>query len=180
MKTIYLIRHCKADGQEREARLTELGESQAIGLAQFLKGKQIDRIVSSPFDRAVATILPFAKEAGMEVETDERLSERVLCTGENPDWLDMLQRSFNDPELLFEGGESGAAATKRGIEAINEILAKTEKSAAVVTHGNLMALILKYYDENYGFKEWKALSNPDIYELKFEEEKPKIHRIWEK
>ena len=114
MKIIYLIRHCKADGQEREARLTELGESQSIGLAHFLKGKHIDRVVPSPFDRAVATILPFAKEAGMEIETDERLSERVLCAGENPDWLDMLQRSFSDLELAFEGGESGRGSYKTG------------------------------------------------------------------
>lgn len=179
MKTIYLIRHCKADGQEREAKLTPLGESQAIVLAQFLQGKQIDRVVSSPFDRAIATILPFAKEAGVEIEIDERLSERVLCAGENPDWLDMLERSFIDPALAFDGGESGAAATERGMEAIKEILLKTEKGAAVVTHGNLMALILKYYEEKYGFEEWKALSNPDVYELKFVAEKPEIYRIWE-
>ncbi|RHW41516.1 histidine phosphatase family protein [Neobacillus notoginsengisoli] len=178
VKTVYLIRHCKAEGQEPNAKLTSLGESQANELAQFLKGKQIDTIGSSPFNRAVSTIRPFAKEAEIEMETDERLAERVLCSGENPNWPNMLERSFNDPELAFEGGESGAAATKRGLKAINAILAKTKKYAAVVTHGNLMALILKYYDESFGFEEWKALSNPDVYEIRFEGEKPEIHRVW--
>lgn len=32
-----------------------------------------------------------------------------------------------------------------------------------MTHGNLMALILKYFDDHYGFEEWKNLTNPDLY-----------------
>ncbi|WP_409276206.1 histidine phosphatase family protein [Neobacillus sp. SCS-31] len=180
MKTIYLIRHCQAEGQEREAKLTESGESQARELEAFLKNKQIDHIVSSPFERAVSTIRPFSEEAGIDVQTDERLSERVLSSAPHADWLDMLEKSFSDPSLAFEGGESGAEAGQRGIEAINEVLEKNcEKNAAVVTHGNLMALILKHYDESYGFDQWKALSNPDVFELTFKGTTPEIKRVWE-
>ncbi|WP_053365067.1 histidine phosphatase family protein [Bacillus sp. FJAT-27245] len=179
MKKIYLIRHCQAEGQEREARLTETGENQARELAAFLKNNQIGHIVSSPFERAVATIRPFAKEAGMDIETDERLSERVLSGEPHQDWLNMLKKSFNNPALAFEGGESGADAGKRGIAAINDVLRKNCENAAIVTHGNLMALILNHYDESYGFEQWKALSNPDVYEIGYKSATPEIKRVWE-
>ncbi|WP_316570080.1 histidine phosphatase family protein [Neobacillus sp. YIM B06451] len=179
MKIIYLIRHCQAEGQEREAKLTKAGESQARELATFLKNNQIDHIVSSPFERAVSSIRPFAEEAGIDVETDERLSERVLSSAPHPDWLDMLEKSFSNPDLAFEGGESAAEAGQRGIDAINEVIKRTGKNAAVVTHGNLMALILKHYDETYGFQQWKALSNPDVFKLTFKGATTEIKRIWE-
>lgn len=33
----------------------------------------------------------------------------------------------------------------------------------VVTHGNLMTLLLRYFDERFGFEAWAALTNPDVY-----------------
>jgi len=38
MKRIYLVRHCKAAGQEPEAPLTEEGVTQAERLADFFAG----------------------------------------------------------------------------------------------------------------------------------------------
>lgn len=179
LKTIYLIRHCQAEGQEREARLTQVGESQAMELAAFLKNRKIDYIVSSPFERALSTIRPFAEEAGIEVKEDERLAERVLSLAPHPDWLEMLEKSFSDPELAYEGGESGAEAGQRGIDAITDVLEKCDGIAAVVTHGNLLSLILKHYNESYGFDQWKALSNPDVFELAYRGAIPEIKRVWE-
>ena len=48
-KIIYLIRHCKAGGQESSATLTSKGVEQACKLADFLYAKQIDYIISSSF-----------------------------------------------------------------------------------------------------------------------------------
>lgn len=41
---VYLIRHCKAEGQSAEAKLTEEGNAQAAKLADFLESKGIDAI----------------------------------------------------------------------------------------------------------------------------------------
>lgn len=43
---VYLIRHCKAEGQSAEAKLTDEGNAQAEKLADFLEGKGIDAIGS--------------------------------------------------------------------------------------------------------------------------------------
>ncbi|WP_279386466.1 histidine phosphatase family protein [Paenibacillus xerothermodurans] len=95
MRNVYVVRHCKADGQEPDARLTELGIQQAEVLAKFFLGKHIEFIISSPFERAYRTISPLADQIGVEVVLDDRLAERLLSSKNYPDWQDMLRKTFD-------------------------------------------------------------------------------------
>ncbi|MGG2083584.1 phosphoglycerate mutase family protein [Lysinibacillus pakistanensis] len=54
--TIYVIRHCEAQGQSSDAHLTEKGCHQAEVLADFFADKEIKRIIASPFLRAIQTL----------------------------------------------------------------------------------------------------------------------------
>jgi 2,3-bisphosphoglycerate-dependent phosphoglycerate mutase len=78
MKQIFLIRHCKADGQEPDARLTIEGQSQAHALAEYLEQRTIDYLISSPYDRAIDSIRPLARSRNLPIHQDDRLRERVL------------------------------------------------------------------------------------------------------
>lgn len=178
MKRIYLIRHCQAHGQEPDAPLTATGQDQAVQLASFLEPLAIERIVSSPFLRACQTIEPFAQRNALSVETDSRLTERVLSSVPLDDWLTPLSQSFDDLDLCLEGGESNRTAMQRGAAAIRDILAHHAEATAVVTHGGLMTLLLKHFDDRYGFAEWKALTNPDVYVLRFSSDGTQIERMW--
>ncbi|MFZ7946105.1 histidine phosphatase family protein [Neobacillus sp. 19] len=80
LKRIYVIRHCEAAGQPPEAQLTDRGLKQAIGLCEFFSNIKIDRIISSPYKRAIESIQPLAKRLNIEVEIDSKLTERVLST----------------------------------------------------------------------------------------------------
>lgn len=178
MKTIYLIRHCAAVGQEAEAKLTEIGCEQSEKLAIFLIEKKIDRIISSPYERAVQTIAPLAERLGMNIEKDDRLVERVLCATPNPNWLSILENSFHQLDESFEGGETSRDAMSRGVSVIEQVLHSGDQHAVIVTHGNLLSLILKHYDSKIGFTEWKSLSNPDVFKLTLTEHTHLIERIW--
>ncbi|UUZ89998.1 hypothetical protein LJK87_28740 [Paenibacillus sp. P25] len=47
------------------------------------------------------------------------------------------------------------------------------------THGNLMVLIMNYFDPKYDFDFWKRLGVPDIYRLTFEgTELKEAVRLW--
>jgi len=181
MKRIYLVRHCKAAGQEPEAPLTEEGVTQAERLADFFAGMKVDRIVTSPFERAIATIRPYAARSGIAIETDGRLSERVLSTEPLPDWMEHLKISFTDMDARLPGGESSREAMERGAGVIEECWRRPESNTIVVTHGNLMALILKACDERFGYEAWKSLTNPDVYELRKADgtREISIRRLWE-
>lgn len=179
MKRIYLIRHCKASGQESSAPLTSEGQIQAHELTKFFGDRPIDYIVSSPYDRAVSTIRPLAQFLDLTIRIDDRLRERVLSAVQLTNWMDELRNTFDDLDLRLPGGESSREAMSRGVSVIEELVELPNKNIAVVTHGNLMSLMLKHFDQSFGFNEWRQLSNPDIYELAFlDDEKRSINRLW--
>lgn len=179
MKNIYVVRHAKAEGQAPEAPLTETGIEQANRLAEFLAIHRIDYIVSSPYERAYRTIAPLADQLGIDIVMDERLVERVLSGNDHPEWRDMLRRTYDDLELCFEGGESGNSAMSRAVSVVAEVLQRGCNNAVIVSHGNLISLLLKHFDNRIGFEEWEAMSNPDVYRLSFADDAaPTIERIW--
>jgi 2,3-bisphosphoglycerate-dependent phosphoglycerate mutase len=177
MKTLYVVRHCKAEGQEADAPLTPEGVAQASNLADFLATANIDRIISSPYSRARQSIAPLAERRALAVEIDVRLVERVLCSGSRPDWQEVLRASFSDLDLSLEGGESSRAAMQRVISVIADVQRHPAQSTLLVTHGNLMALLLKHFDDSIGFDEWRALSNPDVYRVALAQPVA-IQRLW--
>jgi 2,3-bisphosphoglycerate-dependent phosphoglycerate mutase len=178
MKNVYIVRHCMAEGQSADAPLTDLGSKQANKLAEFLLPKNIDYIISSPYERAYRTITPLAERLGVEITIDDRLTERVLSGKSHPDWRDMLRKTYYDLELCYEGGESSSAAMNRAVTVLSVVLNSGFNNAVIVSHGNLISLLLKYFDDRLGFKEWEAISNPDVYHLSFIHDTPNIERTW--
>lgn len=171
-KVLYLVRHCQATGQAPEAELTSRGEEQAQELSRFFEEKNVAHIISSPFTRAIQSIEATANRHGLRIEIDSRLSERVLSNENLPDWMERLEESFGDLDMKLMGGESGNEAMARGMEVIRN----APDRSILVTHGNLLGLLLKKMDNSYGYKEWQELSNPDVYEIDTDE--GQIKRIW--
>ncbi|GHO49991.1 histidine phosphatase family protein [Ktedonospora formicarum] len=167
---LYLIRHCQASGQAPEAPLTARGYQQAEALSDLLSSFPIEYILSSPYRRARETALPLAHARQLELATDERLVERTLSATPREDWLDCLRQTFDDPDLCFEGGESSRAATTRAIAALRDLQQRQHMTSALVTHGNLAALLLKHFDPSINFASWQAMRTPDIYRLTFSED----------
>ncbi|MBO0962911.1 histidine phosphatase family protein [Neobacillus sp. MM2021_6] len=178
MKKIYVIRHCEAAGQPPEAQLTDKGLIQALDLCEFFSNIKIDRIISSQYKRAVESIQPLAKKLNLEVEIDSKLMERILSTNIYSDWFEKLRTTFDDMELKFKGGESSLDAMKRIVEVVENAFDSNNENTIIVTHGNLMSLLLKRFNKDIGFKDWKNLSNPDVYLLDNENNKVTIKRLW--
>ncbi|EJR45708.1 histidine phosphatase family protein [Bacillus mycoides] len=180
MKKIIVIRHCSATGQKRDAELTFAGKDQANTLAAFLLENQlqIDHIISSPFVRAIDSIRPYAIQANLSIEEDERLAERILSSVPMDDWMQKLESTFTNIDIAFSGGESTKQATDRAISLIQDVLKLNHTTTLLVTHGNLLTLILKHFDRTIGFSEWRTLTNPDVYEITIDE-KSFIKRLWE-
>lgn len=178
LKKIYLIRHCEADGQPSEAKLTERGLKQALELSGFLADRKIDRIIASPYKRAIQSLQPLAQRLNIEIKTDQRLIERVLSTTNLSDWFEKLKTTFDELELKFEGGESSQEAMKRIVEVVEAVFNNEAKNTIIVTHGNILSLLLKYFNNDFGFEDWRNLSNPDVFLLKNEDNKVTMERIW--
>lgn len=165
LKKVYVVRHCAAEGQSSESPLTATGCRQANELATFFDNVKVERIISSPYKRAIQTIQPLAERLNIEIEMKSQLEERVLSTEPLPDWFEKLRKTFDNPDLKFEGGESSEEAANRIMEVVEDVFKSEFENTIIVTHGNLMALLLNHYNKEFGFDQWANLSNPDIYLL---------------
>jgi 2,3-bisphosphoglycerate-dependent phosphoglycerate mutase len=92
-------------------------------------------------------------------------------------WLECLENSFADFNLNYSGGESNNEAMRRASKVIEQFQYSNTQAAIIVTHGNLMTLILRYFDDGFRFNDWKKLTNPDIYKVTLNNE-PSVDRVW--
>ncbi|WP_318616218.1 histidine phosphatase family protein [Sporosarcina sp. YIM B06819] len=175
-KIIYIVRHCSAEGQPPHADLTAEGVLQAGELAKFFDGIEIDCMITSPFKRALRTAWPIAERKKLHVQVDSRLTERVLSSRDLEDWLVKLEDTFSDLHLKYEGGESSGEAMSRACNVVDEL--GDGSRTVLVTHGNLMTLLLKHYDKRFDFERWQALSNPDVYRVQITDDEADVKRIW--
>ena len=179
MKRIYVIRHCEAQGQSLHASLTEKGLKQAEHLAQFFQAMPIDRIISSPYLRAIQSIEPLSKNINQKIEIDKRLEERILSTDNLPDWLEKLKGTFSDSNLKYTGGESSREAMARITNVVKEVIEGEAEHSVIVSHGNLIALLMKSYQHDVDFQFWQKLSNPDVYQISYVDNETVIEHIWD-
>ncbi|WP_079526335.1 histidine phosphatase family protein [Solibacillus isronensis] len=175
---LYVIRHCEAEGQAPDACLTMAGKEESEQLANFLEQYPIELVISSPFTRALHTIEPFVRRNNIPFKIDHRLSERLLSSEDLPDWLENLKETYVNKDLKFTGGESSNEAAKRINEVVEELKQSAHMSVVIVTHGNIMSLLLNHFQPHFGFDEWKQLSNPDVFEIEFSNEQTVVNRIW--
>lgn len=164
-----LIRHAESLGQAPDADLSPKGQEQARALTPQLKNIGITELFSSPYRRAIATVAPFAESAGLQVRTIDDLRERKLGEGLLPDFLVHMERSFADERYCMPGCESLVATAERGIRGLAEVdLSAQSCDPAIASHGNLIASVIRTLDPHFGFDAWKAMKNPDLFHVEFE------------
>jgi 2,3-bisphosphoglycerate-dependent phosphoglycerate mutase len=178
VKRLFLVRHCESTGQEASAPLTAVGQSQAVLLADHLETQGVELLVSSPYTRAQQSIALLAQRLGLPVEIDPRLAERVLSAVPLEHWREAIQQTFEDLDLTWPGGESSRTAMARGRAAIDALLTRPVRVLVVMTHGNLMTLLLRSFETSFGFQAWERLSNPDVYCLEMDAARVQVTRTW--
>jgi 2,3-bisphosphoglycerate-dependent phosphoglycerate mutase len=182
VKTVYLVRHCKAAGQEPAAPLTAVGLAQAEALPEFFAPLGVGRVVSSPYTRAVRSAQPLAARLGLPVETDARFGEWVLAGEMMPteeEALRAIRACLADPTLAHPGGESGADLTARGLAGLEDALSGPAAVTAVFLHGGILSHLLRHHLPTFGFADWQRLTNPDVYRLTVGADGAReVERVW--
>lgn len=68
----------------------------------------------------------------------------------------------------------------RIVNVVDEAFNREVENTIIVTHGNLMSLLLKNYDNSFDFDCWKNLSNPDVFVLSYVNNKINMEHLWRK
>jgi 2,3-bisphosphoglycerate-dependent phosphoglycerate mutase len=188
MKTyIYFVRHAISPfslDNERDRGLSEQGKIDSIRVAELLSNEGIDVVASSTFVRAVETVRPLADYLNKEILQFEDLVERPIASLKyeisEEELVKGIEKSFTDIDYCLAEGETTRQAQSRSVPTFKHILSEYKgKKVAIGTHGNIMTILLKYFDDSYGYDFWKQTSKPDIYKLEFEDFKLLgVERVW--
>lgn len=99
---LHFTRTRKDPGIEDPA-LTPLGHEQAEAAAAALAGRDIRRIIASPYTRAIQTALPAARRLGLPLTITPTVRERYAFTCDVGSPISRLRDSF--PDLALDGLE---------------------------------------------------------------------------
>lgn len=160
---IYLLRHCKATGQDDTAELTSEGLAAAKNIVPVLSELNIQEIHCSTMTRAIETVRPFANEYNLSINVTEVLKERILSNNPLEDWKKVLEASFLDFDYKLENAESSNEALDRILNLVNNL--DHDKQHLIVSHGNLLSLLINKFDKQFGFVKSLNMKNPDLYQL---------------
>ncbi|HWL26830.1 MAG TPA: histidine phosphatase family protein [Ureibacillus sp.] len=184
MTNLYFVRHAHSTytPDELNRPLSEKGLIDATMVTSLLKGEKIGIVVSSPYKRAIQTVQGIAEYINTEVEIIDGFKERTLTTTPANKFAVAIAKVWEDYNFSWEGGESNFVAQKRGVEATFNILEKYKGENVVIgTHGNIMVLIMNFFNSQYDYSFWQNLDMPDIYKLTFDGRVLRnVERIWER
>ena len=100
---VYLVRHGDAGdrsswvGNDAERPLDAVGREQAEVLVELLAGRELSRILTSPFLRCVQTVEPLAVARRLPVEHRPELAEGALRN----DVLDLLDEAGPEAQVVL-------------------------------------------------------------------------------
>lgn len=154
---LYFVRHAHSiyTPDEFLRPLSEQGQRDTVRITQLLEKVSIDYVISSPYKRAVQTVEGIADLCGKEVIIENDFKERLLSEDPVENFDLVVTKVWEDPTFCWQGGESNNMAQKRGVEATLNVIEMYSGSNIVIgTHGNIMVLIMNYFNEKYGFNFW--------------------------
>ncbi|MGZ3618545.1 MAG: histidine phosphatase family protein [Ktedonobacteraceae bacterium] len=157
---LYLIRHSETLANReyryigtRDDPLSDLGETQALQLAEALSGLPIAAVYSSPLQRTYQTALPIAARHNLEVQKVDDLRECNFGLWEGMSRAEVLVRSPEDRQryhgwehntsIAPPGGESFQALQQRVVTAVERLAqAHPDQSIALVSHVGPIKVLL--------------------------------------
>ena len=173
VKKIYLIRHAQSRYDpgipEPERPLTAKGQEQAAELAAALAELGIEEIHTSPYQRCLDTIRPFAGRMALGLNEVHDLRERLFTRDQIDDWTAVWTRAWMDFDFSFPDGESSRQAQIRMYEAtLSVVTASRARTLAISSHGNTIGLLLHRIDSRFTFEHASSIRNPDVLKLTFD------------
>ena len=174
MTKVYFVRHAEPNYNNRDDMSRELSAKGMVDrelVTQFLYDKHIDIVLSSPFKRAVDTVVHFADSKGLNIEIVNDFRERKVDSVWIEDFTAFSKAQWADFDYKLSDGESLNEVQHRNISALNGVIEKYKgKNIAIGTHGTSLSTIINQYDKSFGYENFKKIRTvmPWIVEFTFQ------------
>ena len=144
MALAYLVQHGEKEPTPGDPGLTPAGRQQASRTGRWLHGRGAHALYTSPMRRARETADHIASVAGLAVQPDARLAERLNWDRSQPytAFLALWARTTEDRDFVPPGGRSSRQAGTR-LQTFLAGLRAAPGPVAVVTHGGVTTDLLR-------------------------------------
>jgi 2,3-bisphosphoglycerate-dependent phosphoglycerate mutase len=160
---IYFVRHAKPDFSVHDdltRPLTEEGLKDSLKVTEFLGGKDIHKIFSSPYKRTFDTVRHLAESLNLNIEIVEDLRERKVDDVWIEDFNAFAKAQWSDFQYKLANGENLNEVQKRNIDTLQQILKENmDKNIVIGTHGTAMSTIINYYDDKFDYSQFERIKN---------------------
>lgn len=149
-KTVYLVRHCEYQnpeninpGNDIIVPLTEEGVKRMQKEARYFIDKSIQKIYSSPVQRAIDTSNIVKNIIDLDIKIDERLRENEMPLHEGMKW-GAIAKDNNNKSIFVNSRhiEAGGETYKEVLMRMKSIISEVEDRSILVSHGDPLAIII--------------------------------------
>lgn len=171
MTTIYFVRHAESnyanhDGANRE--LTSKGLKDRMLVTEYLKDKNIDIVLSSPYKRAIDTVKHFADTNNHKIEIIDDFRERKIDSVWIEDFNTFCKNQWDDFTYKLYDGENLFEVQERNIRALNYVLEKyRDKKVVIGSHGIALSTVINYFDNTFGYYDFLKIKSLMPWLVKF-------------
>lgn len=163
LNKVYFVRHAKPDFSVKEdltRPLTEEGVNASKKVKMFLKDKNISKIYSSPYKRAIDTVKDLSDFLHLDIEVIDDFRERKVCDNWIEDFNKFCEKQWSDFNYSLDNGESLKEVQDRNIKELHKILNKYDEENIVIgTHGTALSTIINYYDNNFNYSSFNKIKD---------------------
>lgn len=145
----YIVQHAEKAFGSGDPPLSALGAAQATRTGNYLAGRGIAGLYSSPLLRARQTAERIVTRLNLEVRIDDRLRERMNWgEGDGPQTTEEFfaewERATRDRDFVPRSGDSSRAAGERFQSLLDELSQTSSGEAvALVAHGGVTMDLLR-------------------------------------
>ena len=174
LTTVYFVRHAQPNYENHDDMLRELtakGLEDRKLVTRFLADKNVDVVLSSPFQRSIDTVRHFADSKGLEIGIIDDFRERRIDSVWIEDFNGFCKKQWEVFSYKLSDGESLSEVQERNISALNQVLNDyAGKTIVVGSHGTALSTIVNYYDNSFGHAEFEKIRGlmPWVVEFTFD------------
>ncbi|MCT1402059.1 histidine phosphatase family protein [Paenibacillus sp. p3-SID867] len=156
----YLVRHAEKEKRVGDVSISPEGIKQARKTANHLSKMSIDKMISSPLNRAKQTAQIVAEAIHITVSEDSRLRERANW-GDSPgqtfeEFVEMWNRCTKERDYMPPVGDSARRAGERLASCLLELSHQHPyETIVIVTHGGLITdfMVNEFTEEELNHKQ---------------------------
>ena len=171
MTTVYFVRHAQPNYNNHDdatRELTEKGLQDRKLVTEFLRDKQVDSVLSSPYKRAVDTVKDFADTYGFSIRLVDDFRERKIESTWIEDFKGFSRKQWSDFDYKLSDGESLREVQNRNISALKQVLDEyAGKTVVIGSHGTALCTILQYFNPSFGYDDFDRIRHLMPWIVKF-------------